>query len=64
MSHQHCKRLYEATFQLYWRRKTSSAPPYIISGTSGQMSRTTDVPYANWIIYRMNKITVTINKGK
>jgi hypothetical protein len=33
-----------ATFLLYWWRKTSGALPYIISGTNGYLSRTTDVP--------------------
>jgi hypothetical protein len=33
-----------ATFQLYWWKKTSGAPPCIISGTNGHLSRTTDVP--------------------
>ena len=34
---------YTATFQLYWWRKTSGAPPCIIPGMSGHLSRTTDV---------------------
>ena len=35
---------YKVTFQLYWCRKTSGASPCIISGTSRNMSRTTNVP--------------------
>jgi hypothetical protein len=38
-----------ATFQLYWWRKTSGTLPCIILGTNGQLSRTTNVPYASWI---------------
>ena len=37
-SHQHCKG-YMATFQLYRMRKTLSAPPCIVSGTSGHLNR-------------------------
>ena len=47
-SHQHCKG-YMANLQLYWWRKTTSAPLWIISGTSGHLSRTADVPYNSWI---------------
>jgi hypothetical protein len=31
-------------FQLYWWRKTQGAPSGIISGTSGHLGRTTDLP--------------------
>jgi hypothetical protein len=33
-----------ATFQLYWWRKTSGTPLYIISGTNRHLSRTTNIP--------------------
>jgi hypothetical protein len=36
-------------FQLYWWRKTPGAPPGIISGTSGHLGRTTDIPLASWM---------------
>ena len=38
-----------AIFQLHWWRTTSAAPPCIISGTSGHLSRTTEVPWARKI---------------
>ena len=38
-----------ATLQLYRWMKTSGATLRIISGTSVHLSRTTKVPYANWI---------------
>ena len=37
--------VYMKTIQLYWWRKTSGAPPCIISCTSWHLSRTNDVSY-------------------
>ena len=54
MSHQH-RKCYMATFQLYWCRKTSCASLCIISGTSGHLSRPTDVSYASTSIASLHK---------
>jgi hypothetical protein len=52
------------TFQLYWWMKTSGAPLYIISGTNGHLSRTTDIPLTSWTAFshekRKTKFRITI----
>ena len=55
-SHQYCK-CYMATLQIYWWRKTSNAPPYIISITKGHQSSLSDAPISNQYIHTSSTIS-------
>ena len=66
--HQHCKDGMES-FHIYWWRKTLGSL-YIISGTSGHLSRTTDILLAIWTTssYERNQspcwdLTPTADRG-